>query len=182
MKMEQVPKYLIVAMMLMVLCFYPLHKVNATEEEGPESVEIDALAQLYDPVEFDHALHEEVTDSNCAVCHHHTLGTPVEDENCARCHADSGPANEVTCQGCHAAKRFDSDYLKQLEADNTIYHTDRIGLKAAYHFRCMNCHEEMDAPIGCQDCHTRNDAGDKFFHAGSYTPPESSKTSHGGGH
>ena len=182
MKMEQVPKYLIATTMLMVLCFYPLNKVHAIEEEGPESVVIDALAQLYDPVEFDHAMHEEATDSNCSVCHHHTLGTPIEDENCARCHANSGPADEVSCQGCHTANRFEADYLKQLEADSTIHHRDRIGLKAAYHIRCMNCHAEMGAPNGCQDCHTRNDAGDKFFHAGSYAPPKSSKTSQGGGH
>jgi hypothetical protein len=180
--MEQVPKYLIVPTMLLMLCVYPLYSENATAGEGPDSVVIDALAQLYDPVEFDHAMHEEATDGNCSTCHHHTLGTPVEDENCARCHAGSEGADEVTCQGCHAAKRFEADYLNQIRADNTIHHTDKVGLKAAYHLRCMSCHVEMEAPNGCQDCHARNQAGDKFFHAGSYSPPKSSKTSHGGGH
>jgi hypothetical protein len=29
----------------------------------------------------------------------------------------------------------------------------------------MGCHEEMDGPTGCQDCHARTEAGDEFYHA-----------------
>jgi hypothetical protein len=179
-EMRQTTKFLMGFMILLALCFSPLPLCKAME--GPEMVEIDSLAQLYEPVIFDHAMHVDVTEGSCATCHHHTTGDTVEDINCVKCHADSGPADEVSCQGCHAAKRFDADYLKKMAEDYTLYHTDKVGLKAAYHLRCMGCHEEMGAGNGCQDCHPRNDAGDKIFHAGSYAPPENAQTSHGEGH
>ena len=177
--MEQIPKYLYGAIFVTLLCFSPLQNFAAAGD-GPDEVEIDSLTQLYDPVYFDHAMHEEVTESLCSICHHHTLGTEVENENCMRCHAESGETDETSCQGCHSSKRFEADYLNKIDADNTLYHRDKVGLKAAYHIRCMGCHEEMDVTNGCQDCHSRTDAGDKFFHAGSYTPPKSDKQVSGG--
>jgi len=151
--------------------------------EGPDSVELNALAYLYEPVSFDHAMHEGIA-SSCAVCHHHTTGTPVENPNCARCHADSKGADVVACRDCHAEKRFEAEYMKSLAANNMLYHVDKVGLKAAYHLNCMGCHETMGAPTGCQDCHPRNDAGDKMFRSGQYTPPKqaASEGGHGGGH
>ena len=178
--MEQIPKYLFGTVLVMLLCISPLQK-SAAAGEGPDSVEIDSLAQLYEPVSFDHAMHEELTESNCAVCHHHTLGTPIEDVNCLRCHEESGAADEVSCQGCHSSNRFEAEYLNRIDADNTLYHRDKVGLKAAYHIRCMGCHQEMGAPNGCQDCHARPDAGDKFYHAGEYAPPKDAKPA-GGSH
>jgi len=177
--MERIPKYLLSTVMAMLLCF-SLYTTIAQAGDGPDEVIIDSLAQLYEPVLFDHALHEEITESNCAICHHHTLGTEIDDENCMRCHAGSGASDEVSCQGCHSSKRFEAEYLNRIDADNTLYHRDKVGLKAAYHIRCMNCHEQMDAPNGCQDCHARTDAGNKFFHAGSYAPPESDLPASGG--
>ena len=172
--MEHIPKYLFGAVLIMFLCFSPLQNFAAAGD-GPDSVEIDALAQLFEPVYFNHAMHEEITESNCAVCHHHTLGTTIEDENCLRCHAESGSADEVACQGCHSSKRFEAEYLNRIDADNTLYHRDKVGLKAAYHLRCMGCHEEMGAPNECQVCHARTDAGNKFFHSGQYAPKASDK-------
>lgn len=154
---------------LLAFFFSPLQPCQAMER--PDTIVIDTLAQLFEPVSFDHDMHVEIANS-CATCHHHTTGTPVEDTNCARCHANSGPTAEVACQDCHAAKRFEADYLNKLDEDNTIYHVDKVGLKGAYHIRCMNCHEEMGAPNGCQDCHTRTGAGDKFYHEGDYAPPK----------
>ena len=109
------------------------------------------------------------------------LAPQIEDENCMRCHAESSATDEIACQECHSSNRFEAEYLNKIDADNTLYHRDKVGLKAAYHIRCMNCHEEMGVANGCQDCHSRTDAGDKFFHAGSYAPPESDKPA-GGGH
>lgn len=170
--MERIPKYLLHTFMAMLLGISLYGTTMATASEGPEEVEIGSLAQLFGPVSFDHAMHEEVTEGMCAVCHHHTLGTPIVDKNCMRCHAESGASDEVSCQGCHSSKRFDAEYLNKIDADNTLYHRDKVGLKAAYHLRCMNCHQEMGVANSCQDCHTRTDAGDKFFHAGNYAPPE----------
>ena len=178
--MEQIPKYLYGAILVTLLCFSPLQNFAAAGD-GPDEVEIDSLTQLYDPVYFDHAMHEEVTESLCSICHHHTLGTEVENENCMRCHAESSSTDEISCQGCHSSKRFEADYLNKVDADNTLYHRDKVGLKAAYHIRCMGCHKEMGVANGCQDCHSRTDAGDKFFHAGNYTPVKSDKQT-GGGH
>ena len=115
--MEQIPKYLLNTVMAMLLCIYSYSTI-AVAGEGPDEVEINSLVQLYEPVYFDHAMHEEVTDSNCAVCHHHTLGTKIEDENCMRCHAESGATDEVSCQGCHSSKRFEAEYLNKIDADN----------------------------------------------------------------
>lgn len=168
--MDHIPKLTMRIILAMVLAFGTAQISSAMD--GPDAVELNALAELYGPVNFDHTMHTDIA-GDCAVCHHHTTGTPPQDPRCAKCHAKSGPADEVACQSCHAAKRFEAEYLNKLAADNTIYHVDRLGLKAAYHQRCMGCHEESGAPNGCQDCHTRNDAGDKVFHAGQYAPPPS---------
>lgn len=140
--------------------------------DGPDSVTLGTLAALYEPVVFDHAMHENVVDGNCAVCHHHTTGKPPVSDRCRKCHATSGPASEVACQACHSPQRFEAQYLKEVEQDATRYHVDKIGLKGAYHALCMDCHAANDAPVGCQDCHARTDDGDRFFHSGSYAPPE----------
>lgn len=179
--MEQIPKYLLGAVAALLLCF-PASGTIAVAGDGPDEVTIDLLAQHYEPVEFPHAMHEEVVDGECAVCHHHTLGTGVVDESCAECHAESGATDEISCQECHAAKRFDAEYLKQLSEDTPLHHIDRLGLKAAYHTRCLNCHAEMEVATGCQDCHMRTEAGDKFFHAGKYAPPEGAQPPGGGHH
>ena len=179
-KMEHIPKYLCGAVLVMLLSLSPKQNFAAAGD-GPDEVEIDSLAQLYDPVFFDHLMHEEVSEGNCSACHHHTLGTGNDDENCMRCHAESGGTDEISCQECHSSKRFDAESLNKINADSKLHHRDRLGLKAAYHMRCMSCHEEMGVANGCQDCHARTEAGDKFFHAGSYSPPKSDKPA-GGGH
>ena len=176
--MEQIPKKLLSTVVAMLLCL-SLCGTNALAGEGPDEVIIDSLAQLYEPVNFDHAMHEEFVEGNCSFCHHHTLGTEITDENCMRCHADSEGTAQIACQGCHSQKRFDAEYLNKLSENETLYHRDPLGLKGAYHARCMNCHEEMGAPNGCQDCHARTDVGNKFYHAGSYSPPKSDKPAHG---
>ena len=178
--MEHIPKYLLttVAATMLFLCS---SGTLAAAGEGPDEVIIDSLALLYEPVIFDHAMHEEVSEGTCAVCHHHTLGTTLVDESCTRCHGESTGTDEISCGECHSSQRFEAEYLSRTSADNELYHRDRLGLKAAYHMRCMSCHKEYGAAIGCQDCHGRTDAGDKFFHAGSYKPPERAKPA-GGGH
>jgi len=161
-KMERIPKYLLGAAAAILLSFSSYCAI-ATAGDGPEEVTIDTLAQLYEPVQFPHAAHEEIVDGQCGVCHHHTLGTGVVDKYCAECHAESPATDKISCPECHAIKRFDAEYLNKLSSDESVYHFDRLGLKAAFHTRCLNCHAEMDAPTGCQDCHALTDAGDKFY-------------------
>ena len=84
----------------------------------------------YGPVRFMHSKHAaEIND--CAVCHH---ARPT-DEN----------ARETTrCSACHQ-EAFQPE------------HPERIGLKAAYHLNCIECHKEMNrGPADCIGCHRKN--------------------------
>ncbi len=132
--------------------------------EEPDSVVLDSLANLYEPVEFDHLLHTELGE-DCSICHHHTTGTGPENDNCARCHADSPENSVVACSQCHEAEPFSAEVLQEKLDNPMLYHNDKPGLKAVYHLSCLGCHEEMGAPTGCQECHSRTSAGDDFFHA-----------------
>lgn len=122
--------------------------------DGPDFVELDSLVNIYEPVDFDHAMHVEV--ASCATCHHHTTGTPTEDARCVKCHEASEEADEVMCAGCHPANRGRAEKAKALmNAD--LFHNDRTSLKRAYHLSCLECHKEMDGPIGCEDCHSKRE-------------------------
>ncbi len=148
---------------------------------GPETVVLDSIAQHYKPVTFDHAMHVDlVGEENCARCHHHTVGTPVINKDCQKCHANSEGADSVACIDCHSEKWFDAAYLETIQKDHDLYHAGKPGLKGAFHQNCLGCHEEMGAATGCQDCHERTDAGDKFFRSGNYAPkPSQSKKTSG---
>jgi len=125
---------------------------------GPEAIELDSLVNIFEPVTFDHALHQDVT--SCATCHHHTLNMPAEDENCLRCHQLSGLADEVMCSGCHPTHPGNAEKMKA-SLDENIYHIDITGLKRAYHLKCLGCHVEMGAASGCEDCHPKREEMNK---------------------
>ncbi|HHK60201.1 MAG TPA: class III cytochrome C [Desulfobacterales bacterium] len=146
--------------------------------EAPEEVTLDQMADLYEPVEFDHAAHIELTEENCAVCHHHTTGeTPVQ-ARCLHCHATPQPAESVACADCHPQNRYAASYLRAMAAAPYRYHTDIVGLKGAYHRLCLACHQEEGAPTGCQECHARTERGDRRFHAGAYAPAQRPQAAH----
>ena len=142
--------------------------------EPPASVRIDSLSHLYGGVIFDHEQHVDITDGDCSVCHHQVFGTGTEDPQCARCHSNSKKISSVACRDCHVRKPFTTKHLKKTEEANpNRYHIDMPGLKGAYHLSCFNCHVKMGAPTGCQDCHKRTDAGNRFYHSGKYAPSDS---------
>jgi hypothetical protein len=58
------------------------------------------------------------------------------------------------------------------------FHTDTPGLKAAYHWNCVNCHEDMGGPTECQDCHARTPEGDAFYRADASGSQTSGKSGH----
>lgn len=147
-------------------------------ESGPDSVELSGLASLYGSVIFDHAIHVELTGSNCARCHHHTTGMAPQDARCLKCHKGGDEAENVACRDCHAVKRFEADYLGKISSDPQLFHIDKPGLKGAFHRNCLGCHQESGGPTGCQDCHARNESGDALFHSGEFAPAE--KTGKGG--
>jgi len=149
--------------------------------QGPDSVVLDTLANHYEAVEFNHAMHVDVA-GNCATCHHHTTGEAPVDESCARCHEGGKEAKSVACKDCHSDTPFSAENLKASDTNPKLYHTGKPGLKGALHQKCLGCHQEMGAPTGCQDCHARNDKGDAFFNSGNYAPKPGASGSHGGGH
>ena len=167
---------LLIAAIALALAWLPAGAARAGD--GPDLVTLDSMASLYQGVTFDHASHEALADG-CATCHHHTTGSAPLSTACQGCHAAGQPTATVACQGCHQAEPFSAAALRAKDQDIHLYHTDKVGLKAAYHLACMGCHKEMGGPVGCQDCHARTDAGDAFYHAGAYAPPPAPAASTG---
>ena len=163
--------------MIMVLFILAAPAFSAGEEM-PASVRIDSLSQLYGAVDFDHELHVDVAD-NCSACHHHRFGGEIDNQQCARCHSDSRKEFAIACGECHVKEPFTGRHIRKMEANPNRYHLDVTGLKGAYHLRCFNCHIKTGAPSGCEDCHARTDAGDRFYHSGKYAPKGGS---HAGAH
>ena len=172
-------KILGVAVIITLAASTPLFAAMSADD-APETVEIDSLAEMYEAVTFDHAAHVTMVES-CSFCHHHTTGSAPENETCSRCHQEEEEASSVSCIECHEAKRFSAQYLNQLEENPLLFHVGKPGLKGAYHQNCIGCHEKIDGPTGCQDCHERTDKGDKLFHSGNYAP-EPGKKGDGGHH
>jgi hypothetical protein len=147
-------------------------------DDFPEEIEIDALANLYEAVVFDHAMHVDATE-NCAQCHHHTTGTGVTNDYCAKCHDGEVEQDAVACQDCHLADPVSAEKL-QATQKSFEYHDDQPNLKAAYHLNCIGCHKQVDGPIGCEDCHAKTEAGEKFYYSGEFAPKAVDQ--HGSGH
>ena len=150
--------------------------VNCHAMDAPESITIDALANYYEPVEFDHQLHVDVSE-DCSVCHHHTTGTGTTDLYCGKCHSQYQEMETVSCADCHSKEPFSAASINR-QSQSDLYHIDMNGLLGAYHQNCLGCHKEMDGPTGCQDCHARSEAGDKLYQTGDFAPAPSQASSH----
>lgn len=136
-----------------------------TASDAPDTVKIASIAEFYKPVAFNHAMHTDITSNDCTICHHHTTGHMPKEKPCLNCHDGKKEASSVACKDCHLAKPFDAAEMQAKQKDINRYHIDKPGLKAAYHLNCLGCHKTSGGPVGCQDCHKRNEAGDKLFHA-----------------
>jgi len=152
--------------LLLACCLFLALPAGAMD--SPEALTIDTLADLYQGVEFDHQMHVDLAQ-DCSACHHHTTGTGTIDLYCARCHDSMEEQATVACQDCHLADPFSAAAI-QAKGETNHFHVDIYGLKGAYHRNCMGCHEQMDGPTGCQDCHARTEAGDAFYHSGKFAP------------
>lgn len=133
----------------------------------PDTVTLNGQSKLYKPFDFSHAKHIQFTHE-CSYCHHHTTGTLVLDPNCIRCHRNSSETKNVSCKGCHLIDPFSATAIKG--KDPKQYHHDTPGLKAAMHRTCIDCHEKISGPTGCQDCHQRTKLGDAFYNSGEFAP------------
>lgn len=148
---------------------------------GAEVLELDSIKNLYEGVSFDHDMHIEATEENCAACHHHTAGTPTTDPLCVTCHANSPEADDPSCKSCHVKDVFAAENMKKSWETPRLQHRNKPSLKAAYHQNCLSCHEEVGAPTGCTDCHAMTDAGEKYYNTGKYAPAPKAE-GYGGGH
>ena len=144
----------------------------------PDTIIMDSQSKLYKPFKFDHARHI-ILVKECSNCHHHTTGTLDQDPNCVRCHRNSSETAVVSCKGCHKPDPFSAAAIK--EKNRKIYHLDKPSLKAAMHRSCIDCHEKMKGPIGCQDCHVYTKEGAAFYNTGEFAhKKKSAKGAHGG--
>jgi len=103
----------------------------------------------YAPVRFMHSRHAALVQ-DCAVCHHYRPTDPqaLETTRCSACHQES----------------FRSDY------------PDRVGLKAAYHMNCIDCHKQMNnGPVDCTGCHLKKVPEHKELVAKLSAKPEPSE-------
>lgn len=133
----------------------------------PDMITLDSQSKLYQPFNFNHAKHVQLV-KECSNCHHHTTGTLDQDPNCIRCHRNSSQTKVVSCRGCHQSDPFSAVAIK--EKNLKIYHLDKPGLKAAMHRSCIDCHEKMSGPTGCQDCHVYTKEGAAFYNTGEFAP------------
>jgi hypothetical protein len=125
----------------------------------PDRVTLDVLANLYPPVELDHALHAEIT-GDCVSCHHQPFGEPAQ---CSDCHDDAVKPSAFVhelhweiedCTGCH--HRPQTDDLRCVSCHSVEPDLERpamIGLKGAYHGLCLRCHEVSGPDASCTVCH-----------------------------
>lgn len=148
--------------LMTVLAFFAASTL-ALATEMPEQMTLDSMSVLFEGVEFDHAMHTDLGE-DCSACHHHTTGTGTTDERCIRCHADSVEVETVGCSDCHLANPFSAENIYKEALDRYQFHIDTPGLKGAYHWNCLGCHEEMGGPTDCMDCHDRTPEGDAFYH------------------
>lgn len=167
---------LILTTLTMVLTFIAVGNL-AQAADMPDQVSIDTMSVLFEGVEFDHAMHTELGE-DCSACHHHATGTGTTDERCVSCHANSDEVASVGCRSCHASEPFSAEHINRKSEEIYKFHIDMPGLKAAYHWNCIGCHEEMDGPTGCQDCHARTPEGDAFYHSDASSASTSGKSGH----
>ncbi len=91
---------------------------------------VNSYDHKYGPVRFMHSKHAASLEGDCAACHHYRPADPNAQEMTA-------------CRSCHQEGSVEKG-------------SERIGLKAAYHMQCMDCHEKMKrGPVSCEGCHDK---------------------------
>lgn len=99
--------------------------------DAPDSMLLSQLADLYQPVHFNHKVHASMAQmgTDCATCHHFS------------------PAGEIPpCRDCHSSSSESTDLKKP-------------NLKGAYHRQCLSCHREWSHDTKCVLCHIPNAEG-----------------------
>jgi predicted CXXCH cytochrome family protein len=126
-----------------------VHQVSKHQlEEAPDSIVLDLLSDLYEPVHFNHK---------------HHAGMAEMSHDCATCHHFSPPGRIPPCQDCHAPGAKSEDLTKP-------------NLKGAYHRQCLSCHREWSHSTTCIICHKPSENGE--LSAGANDPTDIFDKSH----
>jgi hypothetical protein len=88
----------------------PVEKKVAKAPESPAEILIDNIQKMIGPVPFPHAMHQEIVEQDCTVCHHMDEKGDPNPTACSECHGamEGMPsfkdAMHKKCQGCHKEK------------------------------------------------------------------------------
>lgn len=128
----------------------PATAITTQPDLGPDTVVLQELVKLYEPVPFDHRGHAEMAEMwrGCETCHHrHPMPTtrastqPVVLHNGATHPAQADADKIPACKSCHEVSDADQGDIRM------------PNLKGAYHRQCLNCHREWMAGSACVICH-----------------------------
>lgn len=121
-----------------------LEAVNQTVphnvSEAPDSVVLGQLANLYEPIKFNHKQHADMSKmgGDCATCHHYCP-----------------PGRIPSCSECHGTTTMETNLRMP-------------SLKGAYHRQCLGCHREWTHDTKCVVCHVPH-VGSDLDHANDAT-------------
>lgn len=109
---------------------------------GPSTVMLGELANLYEPVPFDHKTHAEMAEmwEGCITCHHRPPTTQPIGQPVINPHDQADSDKIPACKSCHA-----------IAPEQVDMHMP--SLKGAYHRQCLNCHREWANENSCTACH-----------------------------
>lgn len=94
---------------------------------GPDRIVINEIEVEYEPVNFAHRLHAEMT---------------AMDRGCQDCHHFQEIGGITACKNCHPADAADENL-------------DQPSLKGAYHRQCLGCHQDWSHDTACEICHVK---------------------------
>ncbi len=96
-----------------------------TAAEAPPSITLGQPGGNYEPVEFSHKAHAEMSEmgGGCYQCHHYDQGGRIQ-----------------KCSECHSTERARADVGKP-------------DLRGALHRLCVDCHREWGHTTDCTTCH-----------------------------
>lgn len=113
---------------------------------GPRIVTLKELANLYDPVPFDHQSHAAMSQmwNGCSTCHHRPPSATTMPAHSLEHPTQQQAALVPACKSCHPANMEEAN----IHMPN---------LRGAYHRQCLNCHREWMHGNACVVCHRPRD-------------------------
>lgn len=130
--------------------------------DAPETVTIDALADLYKPVEFSHKPCPTGPLQGLPPPHHRSAGHGPQLRPLPRSVARDRAGELPGLPHQKAVLPRTGDCRQQPQH---LPHR-QAWAEGAYHLNCVPCHIKKNGPSECDSCHALTDKGRDFFHAG----------------